>query len=102
MNEDQLKKLKRKELLEILVNQSKEIDRLEGELKKAWDKVAEREVIISQSGSLAEASLAIYDVIGNAQKAADLYLENVKRMAQEENFDPASQPYTGQPNASHH
>ena len=90
MDEKALRKLKRKDLLQILVNQSREIDRLESELKKAWDKVAEREIRVSRCGSLAEASLAIYSVLENAQKAADLYVENAKRMTDKGMADQSS------------
>ena len=83
MTQKELKKLKRGELLELLVTQSKEIDRLTKELEEANRELADRKVLIDNSGSIAEASLAIYKVLEDAQKAADLYLENVQRRAEE-------------------
>ncbi|MBQ1311279.1 MAG: hypothetical protein IIY55_05450, partial [Blautia sp.] len=83
MTQKELKKLKRGELLELLVTHSKEIDRLTKELEEANRELADRRVLIDNSGSIAEASLAIYKVLENAQKAADLYLENVQRRAEE-------------------
>ena len=81
MTDKELRKLKRADLLEIMVAQSKEIDRLKKELEETKEKLEARELMIAETGSIAEASLALYDVIGRAQQAADLYLENVKRMA---------------------
>ena len=77
-DERQMNKLKRQELLQILVSQSKEIDRLKKELKETRKKLEDRELKIAESGSLAEASLQIFDVVNSVQKAADLYLENLK------------------------
>ena len=83
MTEKELKKMKRPALLEILVSQSKEIDRLRAELEKKEKELQDRRIIIEKSGSLAEASLEIFHVLESAQKAADLYLENAKRAALE-------------------
>ena len=77
MTQKELKKLKRGELLEILVTQSREIDRLKADLEEARKALEDRKILVDQSGSIAEASLAIYQVVENAQKAADLYLENL-------------------------
>ena len=79
--DQQLKKLKRQELLEILVNQSREIDRLKRELRDAQERLADRELRIANAGSLAEASLQIHHIFETAQQAADLYLDNVRRIA---------------------
>ena len=83
MKDKELKRLKRAELLEIMVAQSKEIDRLKDELEKTRKALQDREIRIGSCGSLAEASLAIYHVIERTQEAADLYLENIKRKADE-------------------
>ncbi|GAW37702.1 DNA repair ATPase, partial [Streptococcus suis] len=37
-----------------------------------------RRIMISQSGSIAEASMKLTNIFEEAQKAADLYLYNVK------------------------
>ena len=80
MTEKELKKLSRQELLEVLLAQSKKIDRLNGKLKETQDKLTEREIAISEAGSIAEASLILNNVFADAQKAADQYLENIRRM----------------------
>ena len=81
MTNKELRKLQRMELLEILVDQRKRIDELEKELAEVRKKAESREIKIRNSGSLAEASLALSRVFEEAQWAADLYLENVRRTA---------------------
>ncbi len=79
MTDKELHKLKRAELLEIMLSQSNEIERLRSELEAAEEKLMDREIAISSSGSIAEASLKLNKIFEDAQEAADLYLENVKR-----------------------
>jgi len=83
MTDRELRKLKKDDLLSLLLAQSKEIERLNEELELTKKQLEERRLFIARSGSLAEASMALYQVIENAQKAADLYLENVKANALE-------------------
>ena len=78
MTDKELKKLSKTDLLSLLLTQSKEIDRLKEELAETKRQLEDRNIIIEKSGSLAEASLAIFRVFDDAQKAADLYLENIK------------------------
>ena len=81
MTEKQLRQLKRTDLLELLLTQSKEIDRLNAELEEARRQLEDRRILISNTGSIAEASLAIFHVLEDAQKAADLYLENIYQLS---------------------
>ena len=77
MTEKELLKLKKSELLEIMLAQSKEI-------AEAEEKLASRRIAIKESGSIAEASLKLTQIFEEAQKAADLYVDNVKRKARME------------------
>ena len=79
MTEKELLKLKRSELLEIMLAQSQEIDSLRKERDELKKKLADRRIRIEKAGSLAEASLQLTNIFEEAQKAADLYVENVKR-----------------------
>lgn len=88
MTAKELKKLKRSELLELMVTQSKEIDRLKEELEATRKQLEERKLTIGKSGSIAEAALNVYHIFEEAQKAADLYLENAKRKIDEGQYDP--------------
>lgn len=81
MDNKTLKKLKRAELLEILLEQSKEVERLSAELKKANEALEEREIKIRNSGSIAEAALQLNGVFEAAQNAATQYLENIERLS---------------------
>lgn len=83
MTNEELKKLSRAELLEILLRQQEKIEALETELQDAKKALEERQIRIDESGSLAEAALRISHVFEAAQQAADLYLENVKLRAGE-------------------
>ena len=78
MTDKELRRLRRDELLEILLGQQKEIDRLTTALAEAEKKLADREITIMNAGSIAEASLALTNVFAEAQRAADLYIENIR------------------------
>ena len=81
MTEKELMKLKRSELLEIMLAQSREIDSLREELAQTKKKLADKRIKIKEAGSIAEASLQLTRIFEEAQKAADLYVENVRRRA---------------------
>ncbi|MCQ2514642.1 MAG: DNA repair protein [Ruminococcus sp.] len=87
MAEKNLKKLKRAELLEIMVNQSKRIDELEAENEILKQKIKSKEIAIDEAGTIADAALKLNRVFEAAQAAANQYLENVKLLCnnQEEN-----------------
>ena len=89
MTEKELKKLSRQELLEILLVQSKKIDRLRAQLDEARQQLSEKELTIAEAGSIAEASLSLSGVFEDAQKAADQYLSNIHRMEQQTKLECA-------------
>lgn len=80
-----LKKMKRKDLLEILLIQNKKIDELQEELSNKKELLESKEIIISEVGSIAEASLKLNKVFEVAQQAADDYLKSVKEMSKNNN-----------------
>lgn len=84
MNERTLKKLKKIELYEILLAQSKEIDRLKQELIETQQKLENKQIIIQEAGSLADAALKLTKIFEEAQKAADIYLKNITENDDEE------------------
>lgn len=83
MTERELRKLSRLDLLELLVQQVEENERLRAELKQAQEQLESRELMLENAGSIAQASLQISRVFEAAQMAADVYLENVRRMAKD-------------------
>lgn len=81
MTERDLKKLSRADLLEILLEQSRENERLQSELEEAHEKLADRTLKIDQAGSLAEAALQLNGVFEAAQAACLQYSENIKLLS---------------------
>lgn len=84
MTDKELRKLSRKELLEILISQELELQRLRKKLDDAEIALQDREIAIGTAGSIAEAALQLNNVFEAADKAAKQYLENVRRMSEEE------------------
>lgn len=83
MTDKELRRLNRRELLEMLIAETEENTRLRSELEQAREKLADRRILLEESGSMAEAALRLNGVLEAADKAALQYLENVRRMAQE-------------------
>lgn len=83
MTDKELRKLTRAELLELLLAESKENRKLRAQIKELNEKLASREIEISNAGSLAEAALRLNGVFEAADQAARQYLENVRRISEE-------------------
>ena len=83
MTENEIKKLSRSDLLEILVEQSREIDELNGVVEKLRSELEDRKIEIRSAGSIAEAAMKVNGVFEAAQKAAQQYIDNVKRLDSE-------------------
>lgn len=76
--DNELRKMSRAELLELLLVQSKEIDRLNAQLEQLQDQMTQRKIGLAHAGNIAEASLQLSGIFEAAQAAADQYLENIK------------------------
>lgn len=83
MTDKELRRLNRRELLEMLITETEENTRLRSELEQTREKLADRRILLAESGSMAEAALRLNGVMEAADKAALQYLENVRRMARE-------------------
>ena len=83
MTDKELRRLSRRELLEMLIAETEENTRLRSELEQAREKLADRRILLEKSGSMAEAALGLNGVLEAVDRAALQYLENVRRMAQE-------------------
>lgn len=94
MTDRELRKLGRRDLLEILIAQRKEIESLQQRLDEAEGKLKDRQIRIDRAGSLAEAVMELNGVLEAAQAAADQYLENIRIRAGEELPD-TPEPETG-------
>lgn len=84
MANKELKKLNRAELLEILVEQSREIEQLQQELKAVKQQLASREIAIAEAGSIAEAALNLNGVFSAAQAACSQYIDNMKQRSEQQ------------------
>ena len=82
MTDQELRKLKRTELLELLLTQEKENEELRRQLQEARDRLAERKLSLDEAGSIAEAAMRLNGVFEAAQAAADQYLENVRSLSE--------------------
>lgn len=80
MTDKELKRLSRTELLELLLEQTRERERLEKALEEAEQKLADRQLQIEEAGDIAHAVLQINGVMEAAQAAARQYLENMERL----------------------
>lgn len=80
MSKSDLHKLGKTELLQIIYEQEKQINELKKEIADLNEKIDNRTIDIKEAGSIAEASLKINKIFEDAQKAADEYLNNIKKL----------------------
>ena len=80
MTEKELKRLSRADLLEMLIDQSREMEMLRQRLEAAEAALARREIIIGSAGSIAEASLKLNGIFEAAQAACEQYIDNVRML----------------------
>lgn len=78
MNDKELRKASRKELLEIILAQTNRIEELEIALDDVSKKLNSKKIIMKESGSLAEATLKLSEIFEHADLVAKEYLEKVK------------------------
>jgi regulator of replication initiation timing len=85
MNQKQsdLRKLRREDLLEMLIAQVQENERLRAENRKLSEQLNDRRILLDKAGSIAQAALELNRVFEAAQAASDQYLENIERLYQE-------------------
>ncbi|MBQ2690784.1 MAG: DNA repair protein [Clostridia bacterium] len=83
MTDKELRKLTRAELLEMLISQMKENERLQEQVEELAAQLEDRRIMLEEAGSIAEASLRLNGVFQAAEKAAQQYLENIKRLSDE-------------------
>jgi cell division septum initiation protein DivIVA len=79
MENKKIKKLKRTELLTLLLEVTQENEELKRQIAELTQQLNSREVAIEKSGSIAEAALQLSGVFEAAQKAADIYLYNLQK-----------------------
>ena len=80
MADKDLKRLSRTELLELLLQQTRERERLEQKLEEVQRQLADRQIRLEKAGDIAHATMEINGVMAAAQAAARQYLENMERL----------------------
>lgn len=83
MTDRELRKLSRAELLELLLAERKENERLHALLNEANEKLASRLLLMENAGTMAEAALRLNGVFEAADRAVRQYLENACRAVEE-------------------
>lgn len=81
MTDRDLRKLRRSDLLELLIQQDEEMEILKEKLTEAENRLSSRKIAIDNAGSIAAASISISGVLEAAQDAASRYLENIEEMS---------------------
>ena len=71
--------MKKKDILEIMLRQGEEIDTLRARVVELEVQLENREFELSKVGSIAQASLQVTNIFDEAEKAARIYLENIRR-----------------------
>ena len=83
MEDREIRKLTRSQLIEIIYQLQLNIEELENENKQLKDELEDKRIRITKAGNLADAVLEINNVMEATQKAADMYLNEIKEMRRE-------------------
>jgi len=84
MTEKELKRLSRADLLDLLIGQSRELQKTNKRLRAALAELENREIAIRNAGSIAEASLKLNGVFDAAQASCVQYVENIRRLNEQQ------------------
>ena len=84
LTEKELRRLRRTELLELLVEQGRIVERLQKEVTALRSEAEERRISIEKAGSIAEASLSLTKIFEDAEEASKLYKENIERRSEDQ------------------
>lgn len=84
MTDRELRKLSRAELLGLLLEESRENERLREQLNQANQALIGKNIALTKAGSIAEAALALNGVFNAAEQAAQQYLDNIQRLSGEQ------------------
>lgn len=81
MTEKDLRKLNRTDLLELLLQQSYEMELLREELEAAKSQLSNRTIVMEQAGSIAEAALQLNGIFAAAENACAQYMDSIKNLS---------------------
>lgn len=78
MTDKEFKRLSRSQLIDIIYQLQLKQDELNAANEKLTKELEDKRLRISKAGNMAEAALAIHNVMQTAQESADHYVEEVK------------------------
>ncbi|MBR6557402.1 MAG: hypothetical protein IKT70_00160 [Clostridia bacterium] len=76
----ELKRLSRRELVDIIYQLKKNEQRMQEEIESLKNELQDKRIRVSAAGSIADAAMAVTNVFSDAQMAADLYLREISLM----------------------
>ena len=79
----ELKRLSRRELVDIIYQLKKNEQELQDQIASLQESLQERRIRMSVAGSIAEAATDITNIFAAAQRTADLYLQEISCMKQD-------------------
>ena len=79
----ELKKLSRRELVEIIYQMKKNEQRMQAEIDSLQADLRDKRIRLSEAGSIADAAASIANLFSAAQMTADLYLHEIACMKDE-------------------
>lgn len=82
MTDRELRKLRREDLLQILIDQQRQNDEMAQALKRSEAALQDKRIAIQEAGSVAEATLRLHGVFEAAQAAADDYAAQCRERAE--------------------
>ncbi len=84
MTDKELRRLKRVDLLKILIEQEKELEAARQEVKELKEELNSKKIQLENAGNIAEAALQANGFFEAAQKAAKQYLDNVQILSEQQ------------------
>ena len=79
----ELKRLRRRELIDIIYQMKKNEESMQEEISALQDQLRDKRIRLSVAGSISEAAISITNVFSAAQMTADLYLREISCMKED-------------------
>ena len=79
----ELKRLNRRELVDIIYQLKKNEQEMQEEIATLKKEIQDRRIRMSTAGSIADAAMSVTDVFSTAQMTADIYLREISQMKED-------------------
>ena len=83
MNSKELKRLNRRELVDIIYQLKKNEQEMQEVIEALEKEVQDKRIRISAAGSIADAAMSMTNVFSSAQKTADIYLDEISKLKED-------------------